>query len=391
MSKCIWKVFNLKYLKKTNRLAIFSFYDCEGHVDVYVIHLLQNVRIFVDYLVIVCNGNADKESSVFFREISDCFILRENIGYDAGGYKDAILWMSSENGIKGYNELILFNNTFFGFFYPLREMFSEMDKDREIDFWGITKHPCGELVNDYRFKEHIQAYFLVIRKKMFHSQEFINFWQSMNYPIDYHMAVQQFEIAFTEFFTEKGFVCGAYCDLQKIGIKPKYGENPYLTYGYELIVQMRCPVLKIKSIYIENSRGSGILEAIDYLQKMQIYDTDYIWQYLIRICRNGGISTYFDFNRLEQFCRRFPCLYVYGNGAYGKWIKWYLQLRNFPFGGFVVTHKNRGLEEEAIEYIKLRARPDAGWILALNVKNTREVLHFIRNDISEDRLLVGIK
>lgn len=371
------------------RLAIFSFYDCEGHADMYINCLLQDMAVFADKLLIVCNGSVDEDSLRLFQNIADNCIMRENTGYDAGGYKDTILSLKQEDILDEYDECILLNNTFFAFFYSLQEMFDAMDKKSDVHFWGITKHPKGQYQDKYCFAEHIQAYFLVIRSCMFHSSAFLSFWQDMDYPTNYHMAVQQFEIMFTEYFTNKGFVGDVYCDLQKIGIENGYGVNPYLTYGYELIVQMHCPVLKIKSIYIENSRGRGTLEAIDYLQKMQLYNTDYIWQYLIRGCRNGSISTYFDFYRLEQFCRCFQCLYVYGNGVYGKWVKRYLQLKNFPFNGFVVTRKTEVFEENTMEYAKMKKKPDAGWILALNTKNTKEVLQLIRDDISEDRIFVG--
>lgn len=373
------------------RLAIFSFYDCEGHADTYINCLLQDIAGFVDKLVIVCNGSVDEDSLQLFQNVSAHCFIRENIGYDAGGYKDMLISLKQEGVFAAYEECILLNNTFFAFFYPLQEMFDVMEQKKDVDFWGITRHPKGQYQDKYCFKEHIQAYFLVIRSRMFDSADFFWFWRNMDYAADYHMAVRHFEIAFTEFFTGKGFVGDVYCDLLKIGIAERYGINPYLFYGFELIAQMQCPVLKIKSICIENSESIRVLEAIDYLQKMQLYDTELIWQYLIRSCKNGSISTYFDFYRLERFCRRFSCLYVYGNGVYGKWIKMYLYLRHFPFGGFVVTRKTEASEEETFEYAKLEKKQNAGWILALNEKNTREVLQFIGEDILADYIFTGNK
>ena len=39
--------------------------------------------------------------------------------------------------------------------------------------------------------------------------------------------------------------------------------------------------------------------------------------------------------------------------------------------------KNGILEEDTVEYTKLKAKPDVGWILTLSAKNTREVLDLI--------------
>ena len=76
---------------KLNRIAIFSFYDSEGIVYDYVEYYLNELKKNVARLVIVINGqileNGEKKLGVFTNEI----IVRKNVGYDAGAYKECII------------------------------------------------------------------------------------------------------------------------------------------------------------------------------------------------------------------------------------------------------------------------------------------------------------
>ena len=46
----------------------------------------------------------------------------------------------------------------------------------------------------------IQSYFLVIRKKMLHSNEFYSYWESMPYYDEFMEVVNKFEKKFAYFF-----------------------------------------------------------------------------------------------------------------------------------------------------------------------------------------------
>ena len=58
-----------------------------------------------------------------------------------------------------------------------------MDKE-SVDFWGITKYhrmefdPIGIIVYRY-MPEHLQSHFIAIRKSMFTSQYFREYWTHM--------------------------------------------------------------------------------------------------------------------------------------------------------------------------------------------------------------------
>ena len=122
--------------EKLNRIAIFSFYDSEGIVYDYVEYYLNELKKNVARLVIVINGkileNEKKRLCVFTNEI----IVRKNIGYDAGAYKECIMNYIGIGNMSKYDELVLCNDTCFGPFVGFDKIFKKM-QNTLCDFWGM--------------------------------------------------------------------------------------------------------------------------------------------------------------------------------------------------------------------------------------------------------------
>ena len=122
-----------RVLKK--RLGIFACYLGEsGNVDGYILFLLQEMRKYVAALVIVCNGDMSGEGQKIFNSISEVTIVRENEGFDVGAWQCAMRDVLGWEQVQSFDELILFNDSFFGPIHPLDEIFAKMDGKK--DFWG---------------------------------------------------------------------------------------------------------------------------------------------------------------------------------------------------------------------------------------------------------------
>ena len=116
-----------------NRALIYFFYDQDGVVDGYVRYYLQQLKPFVSKIVVVCNGKLNPEGRDLFNEFTNNLIVRENKGFDVWAYRAAI--DSLGESIFTYDELILSNYTLMGPVFPLSEMFTSMEKKKELDFW----------------------------------------------------------------------------------------------------------------------------------------------------------------------------------------------------------------------------------------------------------------
>ena len=235
------------------RIAIFVFYDPQGIVDSYISSLLAGIRPYVERLIVACNSEISRgEKNIC--DYADEMVIRPNKGYDAGAYKDVIMGMIKAKTLSKYDQLILFNDTIYGFFYPLSELFEIIEREREIDMWGMTEHSGIGEHKGRQLSWHLQGYFLIINKQLLHSKDFFYYWEELKYPATYMEAIFDFEIGISQYFIKRGYTLKSIYAPEKIGVpKDNCFGNLYFSHAYELVIENRCPVLKVKSI--ENISG----------------------------------------------------------------------------------------------------------------------------------------
>lgn len=366
------------------RAAVMSCYDQDGDIAEYKRLLIRTIKKHAGFFLVVCNGDLSEKSREFLDREHVRVVVRENIGFDAGAYKDVL----SEIDLGKYNELLLLNDTFFGFFYPLEEFFERSQREQGTDFWGLTSHPKGNVGLGLTFESHIQSYFLFVKERMLHSRDFMFFWENLSYPRSYAEAVYYFETQFTKFFREKGYVGRAYCDLTETGIAERYNINPCFHYPYELVSILRCPVIKRKSLVIGNG---SVWKALEYLKDKRLYDLELLWGQVIKEYRQGTMKAYFNLYELELFLAKYSRIYIYGIGRYGMDIYRYLACRNFNIQKFIVSRKENILREDVIQISELQADSDTGIIVALKPEYTGEVLGGLLRRVSREQLFLGMQ
>ena len=268
---------------KKDRLCIYLVYDRDGIIDRYIEYMLRELKTCAD-IAIVFNGEAVQRGMEYILPYADHVFYRSNLGYDAGGFKDALCrYIGWEEACK-YDELILANDSMFGPFIPMKQIFSKMDS-YNFDFWGITKHGAKKDRNCTVY-EHIQTYFMVAGTKLLHAREFREYWEAMPYYSGFNEVVSRHEIFFTRYFNHLGFRYGCYADM-----KPNDSENcrnNYMQYGflqYELIKKRNFPFLKKKPVTFDTldvQTQENWRQAFDYIDQYTDYDVDMIWENLIR-------------------------------------------------------------------------------------------------------------
>ena len=116
------------------RAGIYVFFDKDGIVDRYVPYFITELHKVVDYIVVVANGRLTAEGRKTLAEAADDLFVRENRGFDAWAYKEAIEYIDWD-GLREFDELVIANTTY-GPFYPFQQAFDKMDAD-PCDFWGM--------------------------------------------------------------------------------------------------------------------------------------------------------------------------------------------------------------------------------------------------------------
>lgn len=278
------------------RLCIYATYDKQGYIEEYVEYCLKQLSTVADCLMVVSNNLLDEESKGRLGMVNRIY-ERSDIGYDMGGFSHVITDLLARDELKKYDELILLNDSIFGPFYSLTDIFESMDKQCNLDFWGITKRGISDFDGGEKiYSEHIQLYFYVIRERMLHSSEFVNYWTTISQQVtDFRSAIINYEFAFTEYFQNKGYRWDVYCHTDEyITDCPKLNLSPYHYSSYELIRDKKCPFLKRKLFtgdFIESkyTDKSDLRRAFMYIEECTQYDVDLIWKHILRVYHLGDI------------------------------------------------------------------------------------------------------
>ncbi|MCI8596974.1 MAG: hypothetical protein HFJ10_00790 [Lachnospiraceae bacterium] len=267
------------------RLGIYLTYDSQKIVDDYIGHMLSELKTCMDYLVVVCNETEIIRGREILEAYADEIFYRENIGLDAGGFKDALTTFVGWDRVLEFDELVLVNDSIFGPFCPMKEIFDEM-AERPVDFWGVAGH------GEYRkegldfFPEHIQTFFLTVRSKMLHSSPFRIYWEDMPYYASYNQVVREHEMQFTRHFSELGYTYDFFADIR--ANNSENTANNYCQYrriSYELIKKYQFPFLKKQQFSddkLEEQTQESCYQALNYIDQETEYDVNLIWNNLIR-------------------------------------------------------------------------------------------------------------
>ena len=370
---------------KVKRLGIFVFYDTSGIVDAYVQELLQSLLQELDKLVIAVNGRITDDSKRKLEKYSESIFIRENRGFDAGGYKEIFLKFMANENWELWDEIVLFNDTFYGPIASWNFVFEKMGKEKNLDFWGLSRYEGDFSCNKGGgYPSHIQSYFLVCRKRLILSPYFRKFWNSFDYTINRGEATEQFEIRFTTYFSEKGFLGKAYMDVCDKHIDMEPGCIPYICYPYELLSELQFPIIKRQAITIDNFKKAR--RALAYIEKNTEYDTSLIFRHLMRLAQENRI-TLFNPLHLEVFCKSHKRIFIYGHGKIGTNLAEFLDYKGWNYEGFLVSEKT-DQEPDVFVYHDIKFSKDDGIIVALGEKAYKEVYPVVKRDLAINQLFL---
>ncbi len=278
------------------RLVIFFFYDKDGVVDDYIPYMLNDIKENCTELLVVCNGELNDEGRSKFEKLTDNIIVRENVGFDVWAYK-AGMGHYGWDKLGEFDEVVLMNFTIMGPLYPFKEMFSTMNK-KDIDFWGLTIYhgapfdPFNKI--KYGFLPlHLQSHFIAIRKEMLKSEVFRQYWDEMPMITSYEEAICWHEAIFTKEFEDKGYKWDVYVDTRDL---VKHSYCPLLMSPLELIKNRRCPIIKRRSFFhnyydfLNFTNGECSVEALEYIENNLDYDTNLIWDNILRVQNQADIK-----------------------------------------------------------------------------------------------------
>ena len=263
------------------RVIFYLIYDERGNVDDYIPYKLEHLRPFAEHIIAIVNGTISPEGRTKLQPVVDEIWERPNVGYDVGGYAMAIEKFGEER-LADYDELILMNYTFFGPVRPFGPVFDRMNS-LQVGFWGMTDHGALE-VNPVTEKStmasHIQSHWIAVRKSLFITGEWKQYWRDMPVITSYQDSILFHESHFTEHFESLGH------NYSVAFPHDEYGPSLHPAFESALaLVDDGCPVLKRRPffhdpLYLDREAiiGRWLVESAT----AQGYPERLIWQSMTR-------------------------------------------------------------------------------------------------------------
>ena len=271
------------------RAGIFLFYDPEGKVDDYILGCLGSLQQHMDYLLVVSNSPLDETNRKRLESVSSEVMERKNVGYDVGAYRDGLRHLGWDH-MGDYDELVLFNYTFFAPIHPWAGLFERTDK-WDTDFWGITEH---DEVRPHPFlpklvmPRHIQSHWIAVRSSLSTTKDWRTYWEDMPPIESYNDSIQWHESRFTGYFNALG-----YRHEVAYNVDDYPSANPVFD-NATLLLQDGCPILKRRNLFhnpLHLDRFAII--GADMLEQARAagYDTDLILSNLARTSKPRDLVT----------------------------------------------------------------------------------------------------
>lgn len=257
------------------RLAIYTFWEKNGVVREYVVYFLKSLKEISDEILVVVNGKINNQGKKIFDEIGVQYIQRENFGLDFSAWKAGLEYISRD-AIKYYDEIILCNCSVYGPIYSFSDSFHAMECV-ECDFWGMTVVPedrTAELIKgnpDSYVREHIQSYFIVLKRTITNSDVFWKWWDNLKHSKNFWDEVYTHETKFTEYLVVNGFKMGCYYRATSLW-------NPTIFEPTKLI-KARMPLVKRKLFSEHHNRlvDYASLLVFNMINNCTNYSVNIIW------------------------------------------------------------------------------------------------------------------
>lgn len=247
------------------RIAIFAHFDKDNIIDDYIIYYLNALKKVAQKIIFISDCDLSLQETSKLQGIADGIITKPHGEYDFGSYKRGFLFAQENNWLTGTDMLIFANDSCYGPFFPLENVFKKMEHET-CAFWGITQNKFGFIKKCGFYKNcekpHIQSYFFVLKKDIFSSPAFLNFINSIKKEKNRHEVILNYEIGLSEVLLQNNFTMKSFINA--------FTEDfsPFLHKAQELILNHGMPFLKCS---IPRGRHVGLSVDLEEIANVSDY------------------------------------------------------------------------------------------------------------------------
>ena len=188
------------------KIVLFMHFDRRGQVRPQLLEYMRELKENGRSIVCVSNSGRLKPAAMSaLQEICAAVIVRRNIGYDFGAWRDALEFLGLPRAET--EEVICANDSVFGPLIPLGDMLRRLNY-AEADVWGLT--------DSWQVRYHLQSFFLAFGPAALRAEVFGKFWRSVRpVPAKFYV-VKTYEVGITRAMIKGGLRCEALWNYESL-------------------------------------------------------------------------------------------------------------------------------------------------------------------------------
>lgn len=260
------------------RGCVFVYSKRTNSVEDYIFYLIDSIKKFVNYLIIVCDENETEKVKEDLDNYADFLMTENNVTTGVECYWKGIHELLSGEQRYDFDELFLINDDIYGPIFPFDHMLQKMS-DEQFDIWGIVKQPEYYGHSREYYPSSISREFMCVNKSLFLKADFIDFW--LNNVEDSSDKKEQWNCF--RYFDDLGYSIGGYISdetFDSSDVSRNYNYYEFLS--YDMLSKLECPVLFRKSFLLDTNMNDALNKALDFIDRNSDYRLDMILQDILQ-------------------------------------------------------------------------------------------------------------
>lgn len=177
-----------------DKIVLFLHFDSGGRVREAIHDYVGQLAASGRSVVFITNsGRLDPVAEARLASLCACVVIRRNIGYDFGGWRDVIEHFDLPR--PGTEEIIIVNDSVFGPIRPLETTLLRLDYEN-ADIWGLTE--------SWQQRYHLQSYFVAFGPRAIRAPAFRKFWASVIPAPAKSYVIGRYEVGMTQSLVKAG-------------------------------------------------------------------------------------------------------------------------------------------------------------------------------------------
>jgi hypothetical protein len=181
------------------KVALFVHFDAAGRVAPAARDFIASLaEAGLDVVFVTNSEHILDEARAFLERHCAAILIRRNIGYDFGAWRDALDTLGLPRAET--RSIFLVNDSVYGPFADLKPLLAAIDFER-ADLWGATE--------SWQHRYHLQSFFLGCGETVIRGRAWRSFWRSVRPVPCKDWVIRHCEIGFTSAMARGGARCAA--------------------------------------------------------------------------------------------------------------------------------------------------------------------------------------